>query len=120
MGRSRPVAAAVVRRAHIESVRTYARVPADPKTPRERLAARLVEQAFKNYGDLGFPIKSLNEAGGPVVLIETAADLDGLDRVGFNPGDRLEGTTPEDATYDRWARAWVLRYVFTNVAARRW
>jgi hypothetical protein len=95
-------------------VRTYSRSPAAPGTPRERLAARLVEQAFRNYRDLGFPIRSLSEAGGPVVLIDGAEDLGRLDRVGFNPGERLEGTTPEDAAYDRRARAWVLRFVFTN------
>ncbi len=80
----------------------------DPKTPRERLAARLVEEAFRNYRDLGFPLRSLTGAGGPVVLIEAASDLDGLDRVGFNPSDRIEGTTPQGATYDEPVRAWVL------------
>jgi hypothetical protein len=94
-------------------VRTASR-PRAGKTPRERLAARLVEQAFRNYRDLGFPIRSLSEAGGPVAVIENSADLGRLDRVGFNAGERLEGTTPEDAAYDQPARAWVLRYVFTN------
>lgn len=89
-------------------MRTFTRRPARPKTPRERLAQRLWDQASRNYAAIGATYDP-DADGAPVLVGEAdrnlrAAGLDG----------RLQDAMPETVYYDPESRSWVALVIFTN------